>query len=233
MPSRIDPWEGQDATYDLAAHDMWKAWKRIGGKPERVVQWALGWLNQRPESERTRLTLRQEIGALGSTFFGSPAEDWEDFIEKQITKSMEARADYRLAVQKEADRFLSMLSGCVEELLNGSAAQVGPLSVSVYVTRRDRKAGSRGYRKELKPTPLRLTDEAIYKVLQALQACGGLVNRCTECTTLFLAERTNKKYCSIKCQNVVTSRKFREKQKTDRSKRKRKRTASRRRSRDA
>lgn len=228
MPSRIDPWEGQDATYDLDECDAWKAWKRIGGTPEQMVQWALGWLNQRAESDSARVTLRQEIGALASIFIGNLHEHWEDFIEKQITKSKEGKAVYRLAVQKEADRFLSMLSGCVEDLLNGSIAQVGPLSVSVFITRRDRKAGSMSGRKKLEPNPLRLTDEALYKVLQALQVCGGLVDRCSKCADLFLVDRKNKKYCSIKCQNVVTSRRFREKQKTERSKRKRKGTAIRR-----
>lgn len=233
MPSRIDPWEGQDATCDLDGNDVWKAWKRIGWKSEQVVQWALGWLNQRPESDSARLTLRQEIGALGSFHYGGLAEHWiaehwDDFIQKQLKN--EAETVYRLPVQKEADRFLSMCSGCIEDLLRGSIAQVGPLSVSVYIIRRDRKAASMRHRKMLEPKPIRLTDEAIYKVLQALQMCGGLVNRCTQCTFLFLADRKNKKYCSIKCQNVVTSRRFREKQKTERSKRKKKRGASRRRS---
>lgn len=227
MPSPIDQWKTQDATYDLGEQDAWKAWQRIGVRPESIVQWALGWLNQRPDSDSEWLALRREIGALGSMFFDSPVEHWADFIQKKLATRKKEEVLRRLPVQREADRFLSMLSGCVKDLLSGSLAQVGPLSVRVCITRRDRKIASIGHSKELKPRPDRFTDEPIYKVLQALQVCGGLVNCCPECNELFLADRTNKVFCTIKCQNVVTSRRFREKQKTEKSKRKKKRVASR------
>lgn len=227
MPSRIDQLDEQRTTYDLVENDAWKAWKRIGVRPESIVQWALGLLNQWPDSDSARLTLRQEIGALGCMSFCFPVELWADYVQKKLTTPEEVRAIYRLPVQKEADRFLSLLCDCVGQLLSGAIAQVGPLSVSVYITRRDRKAGSMGHKKKLDPRPCLLTDQAIYKVLQSLEVCGGLVNRCPECTALFLAERKNKTYCSIKCQNVVTSRRCREKQKTEKCKRTKKRVASR------
>ena len=159
MSSRRDQLEERDVTYELEELDAWKAWKRVGVRPESIVQWALGWLNQWPNSDSARLTLRQDIGALSSMSWGSQVEYWSDCVQKKLITREEVTANFRLPNQQEADRFLSLLSGCVEDLLSGSIAQVGPLSVSVYITRRDRKAGSTGYRKKLEPNPLRLTDE--------------------------------------------------------------------------
>lgn len=231
MPSRLDDQllDQQGITYDLAENDAWRAWKRIGVRPESIVQWGFGLLNQWPESDSTWLALRQEIGALGCLSWCGPVEHWADHIQKKLTVREEVSAIFRLPVQKEASRFLLMLKGCIEDLLNGSIARVGPLSVSISITRRDRKVGSRSPRpKHEVLRPHQLTDEAIYKVLQALDVCGGLVNRCPECNALFLAERSNRMYCGLQCQNVVTSRRFREKQKAERPKRKKKRTTSRR-----
>jgi len=228
MASRINQLSEQGASYDLVEDDAWKAWKRIGVRPGSIVQWALGWLNHWPNSDSARLTLRQDIGALGCMSWGCPIEYWSDYVQKKLITREEVKAIYRLPDQKEVDRFLSLLGDCIGQLLKGATAEVGPLSVSVQITRRDRKVSSRGHQKLEVRGPRQLTDEAIYKVLQALEVCGGLVNRCPECDAFFLAERTNKMYCSIPCQNLVTSRRFREKQKTERSKRKKKRTSSRR-----
>lgn len=229
MPSRKDQVEQRGITYELEELDAWEAWKRVGVRPESIVQWSLGWLNQWPNSESARLSLRQEIGALSCLIWCLPVEEWPDYVQKKLTTREEVRAIYRLPAQEEADRFLSLLGECIGQLLNGATAEIGPLLVSVQITRRDRKGISGGHQTLKVHEPQQITDGAIYKVLQALQVCGGLVQRCNECTALFLADRKNKKYCSIKCQNVMTSRRFREKQKVERSKGKKKRTRSRRR----
>lgn len=221
MPSRINELWTEDSTYDLPEKEAWKAWQRIGITPERIVRWALGWLNNKPASDDMWLALRTEIGALGSMNLVVPAENWSEFIQSKITKSEEPQFRTCLPSQKEATRFLSVLADCVEQLAQGSGALVGPLSVSVSVTRRGQGRAATGQR-GLMPRPVKLADEAIYKVLRSLDYCGGLVACCPECNALFLADRTNQKYCNTRCQSVVTSRKFRQKPKKKSVKRRKK-----------
>ncbi len=57
------------------------------------------------------------------------------------------------------------------------------------------------------------TERGLQIVASFLEDYGSLVNRCKECTRLFIADRSDQVYCSARCLNRVTQRRFREKAK--------------------
>ncbi len=197
-------------SYDLPEVEAWKALLRIGGVPERIVRWALGWVDlaQTSMTEEQWLVLRKEIGALGSIIVVSP-DYFDTIVHRKISSadSEEIQVKFRLPTREAAQRFSSLMTACIEDLVRGLSATVGPLLVTVSVGRR--MAGRITAQRAISYQVHSIADEALYKVLGALQACGGLVGRCPECSRLFLGDRINQVYCSSACQSRVTSRAFR------------------------
>ena len=119
----------------------------------------------------------------------------------------------------------------------GNSSAVGPLSISVGVFRRDRKSlastelsltgpspkapfhlvtyykgaspQGRKRRSDVHQVISNIVNQALYRVLKALQAEGALVGCCPESSTLFLGKRTHQVYGNPTCQSRVTSRHYR------------------------
>ena len=198
----------RETAYKLPWVEGLQALLRIGGTPKRISTWALRWIDQ-PNSSLTNKdwhALRCEISALSRINIAGRPDQWEDAIRASLIGPAKASDPVvmPLATRDGARRFLSMVSDGVQGLIQGGIAAVGPLRISVWVVRADQdwlKGES-----TLSYQPENIVDEAVYKVLLALQACGGRVGRCNACSRLFLADRTNQTYCSTRCQSRVTSR---------------------------
>lgn len=202
--------EAKDAltTQKLPFKEAFAALLRIGSSQEEIVKWGLRW-SERPASSLTAedwQALQSEIGALGSILIHEKSP-FESTVKMVLAQSKSTTSTFfRQPTQDEARRFLDLIRRCVEDLLKYSSADVGPLEITVTVSRRDRLPVSREPRQKV-PS---MFDYALYRFLMALQQSGGLIGHCPECNHTFLAERTNQKYCSSRCHSRTTSRAHRQ-----------------------
>jgi hypothetical protein len=206
MPSPTRPRIVGDFSYDLPSQEAFKALLRIGGTPEDIVKWGLRWI-ERPLSSMSQedwQALRAEIGALGGIVIVEP-EEFEKSVQHGLAKTKGADVVMRSPTTDAARMFLERLRAGINDLLNDPSATFGPLYILLTVLRRDRLPTQRSLDQKIP----RVVDQALYLFLKALHRSGGLVGRCPECAHLFLAARTNQKYCSPPCQSRVTSREYR------------------------
>jgi len=206
---------------------------RFGGSYPQRAKRVLYWIN-RPLGSFTKEdweTLRYEISALADTQYGLTPDEREGLTEHSFTfrpfsvDHASPKSLFRTPNQVSAQHFLEVVSEFVNKLAEGHSVEVGPLSLTVLITRKTTHldptsmekmvylSGKTVYKKrEASPHFPKIIDQAIYQLVKALQACGGLVSRCPECAQLFLGDRINQKYCSPKCLSRVTTRRSRSSQ---------------------
>ena len=209
-----------------------KEFYRFGPTPKGLVQWALSWVKKSeypitPDppwgllgdtklSADDWLALGKEIGFLWEVTQRSP-EHWSDSLNAALAKFTQKNLLITLPNKPQTLHFVSTLGELFRVLVYHPFAEVGPLSIKFWVNRKDppRETVNNPWMTNVAGTSTsppaadpNFVDQMIFKVVQALQTCGGMVNKCRECSTLFLAEKISQVYCSVRCQSRVTSREY-------------------------
>ncbi len=246
MMSPIREWrEWTDAKGD---YHIERIWKPVRGSSRffmasysQIAKRILYWINRSPDSftKEDWEALRYEISALADLHYDLAPDEWKGLVEYSKTypaipaETFAILADQvihkislRLPNQVDAQHFLKVVSEFVAPLAEGHNVEVGPLSLTIPITRktphmRPPRITKLVYitgktirkREKVAFNFPNLVDQAIYQFVRALQACGGLVVKCPECSQIFLADRINQKYCSPRCLSRVTTRRSRTSQK--------------------
>jgi len=249
MMSPIREW--REWTDEKGAYHLHRIFKPVGGPNffvmasySRIAKRILYWINRSPDSftKEDWEALRYEISALADLHYGFAPDEWKGLVGYSTTYSVIPadqvlhepipadqavhKLSFRVPNQVDAQHFLKVVSEFVAPLAEGHNVEVGPLSLTIPITRKTPHmrppsitrlfyVTGKTIRKRQKAAfnfP-NLVDQAIYQFVRALQACGGLVVKCPECSQIFLADRINQKYCSPRCLSRVTTRRSRTSQK--------------------
>ena len=166
--------------------------------------------------------LRTEISLLVEITKYS-AEHWNDSLSDTLSRLSRNELSIALPTDEHIQRFLRTIGQCIGDLVNGPIAEVGPMEFTFRITRKHPPRNpshdpnlctfSNSLNINDSDSPFssdpHFVDGLIYHVAESLQACGGLVEVCPECSKLFLAEKKIQAYCSVACQSRVTSREYR------------------------
>lgn len=199
--------------------ELWKASERIGFSPQKAMKWLLNFLQADIPtlSMGEWLDLRHEIvvfAILDAKAFkpSNPLSSSEGRHLRMIFGSLWLEKDFlrkapnlKIAhnlqnyLKSKIQEFLSngsvslSLEGMTLKLQKGTKALTDPNPPTVYV-----EYQSKDYK-----TPF------THALGELLRDTGGRLAQCLECQTIFLADRRDQKFCSVKCQNRVAARQYR------------------------
>jgi len=124
-----------------------------------------------------------------------------------------------LPSEEEIKAFQMKIRSVLDSLLSNDRAEFDPIQTRTIIFRNvPMLLHSREIVQEIVVDCVatgKFADQALYQVQNLLAEYGALVKKCPECEKLFPRHRKNQVYCSRKCQSVVTSRQYRERQKEE------------------
>jgi hypothetical protein len=198
-----------------------KAAQRIGNTPEQAMQWVIRFaqteLSTLSEGQWSDLMAEVDVFMLKgpplkigrTTSHVGAAFDWggapsEEYAPRNKWIPVTIRPP-RKAVE-ELHRCAQM---SLEAVAKGNKMifQLGPLHLTVEPVHPSIKHGGLTVKTH---TPF---DAFAYHVAHLLVHHNRRVRRCTECKSIFLAERKNQQYCTSRCLSRVTQRRWRERHK--------------------
>ena len=185
--------------------ELMQACGRVGLKPEMALAWVLKFceedLDQLSGGDWENLIYEVVWFAI----FG-PAIPGKEFVPSgDVLQDSIINPNVPLPTREEIQLLQQWTKAHLDEFIASGETSIFLQSRSELVVKRDRKTG----RAEM----MLKADELLYgfafSFAQVLREAGARLNQCPECQKYYSA-RSNQTYCSPRCQNKVSLRKFRE-----------------------
>ena len=198
---------------DLLGDDprMWEfmhASRRLTDRPEKVLEWVLNFcsLNLDQLSAGNWENLTFEVMWFG---ISGPLLPGEDFFRSEDALQNSLLDPSNPLLRKEEIKKLQQWSQArLKEFINSWEITIPIQSRSSLVVKRDRKSA----RTEMFLKTNDFNQSFAFAFAQILREAGARLNQCPQCQKYYSA-RSNQTYCSARCQNYVSLKKFRAKAK--------------------
>ena len=184
--------------------ELMQACLRVGLKPEEALGWVLDFcrwdLDQLSAGDWENLIYEVVwFGIFGPAFSKTEFIPGGDDLQDSILNP-----DIPLPRREEVQLLQHWTKAHLDEFIASGETSISLLSKSELVVKRDRKTA----RAEMMLKTDNLCQGFAFSFAQVLREAGARLNQCPECQKYYSA-RSNQTYCSPRCQNKVSLRKFR------------------------